>query len=159
MWRKRGSWGKKSCWYAAMPLIGVLLLIWYVQAATLDVVFTDYIRLVDAYLPDVWNPAKFFVPDVLTRIPLNYVARIINVTFFGYSTTFDMVLGVISLGAAAGVFGGVCYRRGIGLGWYLILNYIMFGLNKWEMLTNGTGWVHFAAFACFYYHLFRPNMI
>ena len=143
---------KKKYWYAAMPLIGILLLIWYVQAATLDVVFTDYIRLVDTYLPDVWNPAKFFVPDVLTRIPLNYVARIINVTFFGYSTTFDMVLGVISLGAAAGVFGVFCYRRGIGLGWYLILDYIMFGLNKWEMLTNGTGWVHFAAFACFYYH-------
>ena len=25
-------------------------------------------------------------------------------------------------------------------------------LNKWEMLTNGSGWSHFFAFACFYYH-------
>ena len=28
----------------------------------------------------------------------------------------------------------------------------MFSLNKWEMLTNGSGWSHFFAFACFYYH-------
>ena len=29
---------------------------------------------------------------------------------------------------------------------------VMFSLNKWEMLTNGSGWSHFFAFACFYYH-------
>ena len=29
---------------------------------------------------------------------------------------------------------------------------VMFSLNKWEMLTNGSGWAHFFAFACFYYH-------
>lgn len=143
---------KKKYWYGILPVIGVILLIWYVFTATLDVVFTDYIRLVDAYLPDVWNPAKFFVPDVLTRIPLNYAARIINVAFFGYNTRFDMILGVLSLGAAAGIFGMFCWRRQIGLGWFLLISYIMFGLNKWEMLTNGTGWVHFAAFAFFYYH-------
>lgn len=29
---------------------------------------------------------------------------------------------------------------------------VMFSLNKWEMLYNGTGWAHFLAFACFYYN-------
>ena len=29
---------------------------------------------------------------------------------------------------------------------------VMFSLNKWEMLNNGSGWVHFLAFAGFYYH-------
>ena len=29
---------------------------------------------------------------------------------------------------------------------------VMFSLNKWEMLTNGSGWSHFFAFACFFYH-------
>ena len=29
---------------------------------------------------------------------------------------------------------------------------LMFSLNKWEMLTNGSGWAHFLAFACFYYY-------
>ena len=29
---------------------------------------------------------------------------------------------------------------------------VLFSLNKWEMLTNGSGWAHFLSFACFYYH-------
>lgn len=41
------------------------------------------------------DPDKFFVGDILTRIPLNYVARIINVTFFDYSIRFDQVLGIL----------------------------------------------------------------
>ena len=49
--------------------------------AACDVVYSDYIRLVNSYLPDVYNPKKFFVADVLTRIPVNYLGRIINVQF------------------------------------------------------------------------------
>ena len=29
---------------------------------------------------------------------------------------------------------------------------IMFSLNKWEMLYNGTGWAHFLAFAFFFFN-------
>lgn len=143
--------GKKGIYYG-LPIFGILFCLWYVKIATCDVVYTDYIRLVNTYLPDVWNPAKFFVPDVLTRIPVHYLGRIINTTFFHYSTTFDMALGVLGLGASGLVFGMYCDRRQIGMIWYGILMFVLFGLNKWEMLTNGTGWGHFAAFAGFYYH-------
>ena len=32
------------------------------QNATCDVVYSDYIRLVNSYLPDVYDPDRFFVP-------------------------------------------------------------------------------------------------
>lgn len=136
--------------YYGVPLLGVLLCLWYVKEATCDIVYTDYIRLVNTYLPDVWNPEKFFVPDVLTRIPVNYLSRIINVTFFGYSTTFDMVLGILGLGLSGLILGMYCRDQNVGTGWFVFLMFLLFGLNKWEMMTNGTGWAHFLAFAGFY---------
>lgn len=143
---------KKRIVYYGIPLLGLLFCLWYVKAATCNVVYTDYIRLVNHYLPDVWNPDKFFVPDVLTRIPIHYLGRIINVTFFGYSTSFDMVLGVLGLSLSGFILAGYCRRKNLGLFWYLLLMFVLFGLNKWEMITNGTGWGHFLAFALFYYH-------
>lgn len=138
--------------YWLLPVIGVAFCLWYVKNATCDVVYSDYIRLVNSYLPDVYNPSKFFVPDVLTRIPINYLCRIVNVELFGFSITFERVLGVVSLGLAGLVFGIYCKNRKIGGLWFALLMAVMFSLNKWEMLTNGSGWAHFFAFACFYYH-------
>ena len=138
--------------YLALPVLGILFCLWYINTATSNVVYTDYIRLVNTYLPDVWNPEKFFVPDILTRIPIYYLGRIINVVLFDYSTTFDMVLGVLGLGLSGLVVGVYCKEREIPWGWYLAVVYVFFNLNKWEMLTNGSGWAHFLAFAGFYYH-------
>ena len=66
---------KKQILYWLLPLMGTAFALWYVKSATADVVYSDYIRLVNSYLPDVWNPAKFFVPDVLTRIPVSSVKK------------------------------------------------------------------------------------
>ena len=144
-----GQGGKRLVYYG-VPLLGVFLCLWYVKEATCDIVYTDYIRLVNTYLPDVWNPEKFFVPDVLTRIPINYFSRIINVTFFFFFTTFDMVLGILGLGLSGLVLGMYCREQKVGAGWFVFLMFLLFGLNKWEMMTNGTGWAHFLAFAGFY---------
>ena len=138
--------------YWLLPLAGILFCLWYVRSATRDVVYSDYIRLVNSYLPDVWNPDKFLVPDVLTRIPINYLCRIVNVEFFGFTITLERVLGVVSLGLAGWVFAAYGRSRKIGCLWFALLMAVMFSLNKWEMLTNGSGWSHFFAFACFYYH-------
>lgn len=143
---------KKKYSSIGLPILGVLFCLWYIKSATCDVVYTDYIRMVNTYLPDVWNPEKFFVPDILTRIPVNYLGRIINTTLFGYSTIFDMALGALGLGLAGCVIGRYCEDYSIRWYWFAALMFLMFGLNKWEMLTNGTGWVHFAAIAGFYYH-------
>ena len=125
--------------YWLLPLAGILFCLWYVKSATCDVVYSDYIRLVNSYLPDVWNPEKFFVPDVLTRIPINYLCRIVNVELFGFTITLERVLGVVSLGLAGWVFAAYCRSRKIGCLWFALLMAVMFSLNKWEMLTNGPG--------------------
>ena len=82
---------KTGKWCYLLPVIGTAFGLWYVQSAFVDVVYSDYIRLVNSYLPDVWNPDKFFVGDILTRIPLNYAARIINVTFFDIQINFALM--------------------------------------------------------------------
>lgn len=143
---------KRRIYYFILPVVGMLFCLWYIHAAASDVIYSDYIRLVNSYLPDVWNPAKFFVPDVLTRVPVNYLARIINVEFFGFNTMFDRVLGVLALGVSGLALGKYCLEKRVGAVCFTVLMAVMFSLNKWEMLTNGSGWAHFLAFAGFYYH-------
>lgn len=143
---------KQKYWYWGIPLIGVLFCLWYVREATVDVIYSDYVRLVNSYLPDVYNPEKFFVADILTRIPVNYLGRIINIAFFDFSITFDRVLGVLGLGLSAAVCTSYCIKYKIRTAWFLVFMGVFFSLNKWEMLTNGSGWSHFLAFAGFYYH-------
>lgn len=138
--------------YGLLPLLGIVFCLWYIFTATCDGIYSDYIRLVNSYLPDVWNPTKFFVPDILTRIPVNYLGRILNITFFGFNIMFDRVLGVLALGLSGLALGCYCLRRRVSLVWFGILTAVLFSLNKWEMLTNGSGWAHFLSFACFYYH-------
>ncbi len=135
-----------------MPLAGVLFGLWYIRIASADVIYSDYVRLVNSYLPDVWNPSKFLVPDVLTRIPVNYLARIINTSLFHYSVSFDQVLGVLSLGLSGALLMGYCREQRLGAVWVLLITAVLFSLNKWEMMLNGSGWPHFLAFAGFYYH-------
>ena len=139
--------------FLGLPVIlGILFYIWYIFHASDNVAYSDYIRLINSYLPDIWDPKKFFVPDLLTRIPVNYLERAVNVTFFGYSVTFDRVLSVLCFGVSACIIAGYSYQKQISFGWYAVIMAVMFSLNKWEMLYNGTGWAHFLAFACFYYN-------
>lgn len=138
--------------YAGLPVLGALFYLLYLHRSAIDMIYSDYIRLIISYLPDVWNPDKFFVPDLLTRIPINYLERGINVQLFGYSVTFDRVMGVMGFFLSAWVLGIYSRKCKIGMGWYLVLMTVMFSLNKWEMIYNGTGWAHFLAFACFFYN-------
>ena len=96
---------KRNWIYTGVPLAGLFLVLWYVLSATSDVAYSDYLRQTLSYLPDVWNPEKFFVPDILTRIPINFPVRAFNVTVLGFSVTFDLILGVLGLGLAGFVIG------------------------------------------------------
>lgn len=144
---------KQKAAYAFPVLLGILFCFYYIFQAADNVAYTDYIRLINSYLPDVANPAKFFVPDIFTRVPVTYLGRIINVALFDYNTMFDMVLGVLSLGLGGAVLAYYCaVRRRIHFFWFLSLLVVYFGLNKWEMLTNGTGWVCFLAVSGYLLH-------
>ena len=89
-----------------IPAAGLAFLLWYIKNATCDVVYSDYIRLVNSYLPDVYDPDRFFVPDVLTRIPINYLGRIINVELFGF---LPLLLTGVSGGSVSTVACGLGY--------------------------------------------------
>lgn len=144
--------------YGLPVLAGLCFCFYYLRQSTDNVAYSDYIRLINAYLPDVGNPAKFFVPDLLTRVPITYLGRLINVKWFGYNTEFDLMLGLLSfvLGAAVIAAYACSLRRKKArvswYFWYVAVLVLYFGLNKWEMLTNGTGWVCFLAVSGFYYH-------
>ena len=106
----------KRLFYLGIPALGVVFCLYYLKIATTDLAYTDYMRLIVSYLPDVGNPAKFFVPDVLTRVPITYLGRIINVALFHYSPAFDMVLGVLSHGLSALAIAAYCRgKRVIGV--------------------------------------------
>ena len=89
---------KKSYIYIGLPILGILFYLAYLKRSAIDMVYSDYIRLINSYLPDVWNPDKFFVADLLTRIPVNFLERGLNVMIFGYSVTVDRVMGVLGFG-------------------------------------------------------------
>ena len=105
---------KEWC-YFVFPAAGVLFYLAYLHRSSIDMVYSDYIRLINSYLPDVWDPEKFFVPDLLTRIPVNYLERGINVELFGYSVAFDRVMGVLAFGLSALAIGIYARRQRIGL--------------------------------------------
>lgn len=136
------------------PLYGFLFLSAYVRSASADVVYTDYIRLVNSYLADVTSFKPYLHGDILTRIPANYPERILNVALFRYSTMFEMLLGCFFLALSAAVAARYCRKKEVSLPMTGLLLLFLFSLNKWEMLTNGSGWVHFAAFALFWHHYY-----
>ena len=134
-----------------LPILGLLFITAYIRSATTGIVYTDYIRLVNVYLPNVYSLEPYMHADVLTRIPINYIERILNVLLAGYSTTFDMILGATALSISGLLITTYAAKNNLSVIAIGVLAFIWFSLNQWEMLTNGTGWVHFFAFACFIY--------
>lgn len=143
---------KKSYVYIGLPVLGMIFYLAYLKRSAIDMVYSDYIRLINSYLPDVWNPDKFFVADLLTRIPVNFLERGLNVMIFGYSVTADRVMGVLGFGLSALIIGWYSRRKELCPVWYAAMMIVMFSLNKWEMLYNGTGWAHFLAFGLFFWN-------
>ena len=56
---------KKSYVYIGLPVLGMIFYLAYIRRSAIDMVYSDYIRLINSYLPDVWNPDKFFVAGLI----------------------------------------------------------------------------------------------
>ena len=136
--------------YLLPVAVGTLFCLWYIHSAACDVIYSDYIRLVDSYLPDVTDPKKFFVPDILTRIPAAFLSRIVNVGLFAYSVTFDRLCGVAGLFLCGAVIARYAARHRIGGCIYLLMMLVLFSLIKWEILLNGSAWAHVVSFGLFF---------
>ena len=137
-----------------MPIFGAIYLSAYIRSAMLDVVYTDYIRIINTYLKDPFSPKPYFGKDLLTRLPITYFERMINVAFFKYSTMFDMALGVIFLSLMGIIIGIFMANKNLNLRYFILVMLLVFSLSQWEMITNGTGWVHFFTFFLFALHFY-----
>lgn len=146
MGRKIAAW--------MLPLMGALFISAYIRSSAVDVVYTDYIRLINSYLEDPYSLKPYMGPDVFTRIPVTWLQRALNVRLFAYSTFFDMLLGACFLALSVFIAARYALKKNMGILEIASIVLIGFSLNKWEMLLNGSGWVHFFAFALFYYHYY-----
>ena len=135
-----------------LPLCGTFFLLWYVLHATVDVVYSDYIRLINNYLPDTLSAESFFVPDILTRIPLSYLIRFLNVKFFGFSVLFDRLLSLLGVLLLMWAVTWYLIRERSHVLIILSVMLVGFSLDKWELLINGSGCVHFLSYGLFFYH-------
>lgn len=136
--------------YILFPAAGTLFLLWYIYAAGADVVYSDYIRIINDYLPDVDNAGKFFVPDILTRIPLAYIQRMVNVREFSYSVIFDRLFTCLGIFLMALALLRFAFRQNLKIWAYGAVMIILFSLSKWEVLMNGTCWAHMVSIGLFF---------
>lgn len=135
-----------------MPAAGFVFLLYYMKSATVDVVYSDYIRLINSYLPDTLSKESFFVSDILTRIPVTFPLRWINVSIFGYSVDFDRILGIFGIFIMMLILGIYIRRERLGMLSLAALMLVGFSLNKWELLINGSGYPHFLSYGLFFYN-------
>ena len=147
------SKGKEDKLPIALLLLSFLMalaILFYVLLSTTDVLYSDYIRLVNSYLGKPFQLGDLLQKDILTRIPLTYFFREINRYSFGYTLIFDRVLGVLGLFLASKPLLLFMRKKQLPFLQQLLFLLLFYSLNKWEMLLNGSGYIHFLAFSAFY---------
>nr|WP_314670424.1 hypothetical protein [uncultured Oribacterium sp.] len=151
------SKGKEEKLPIALLLLSFLMalaILFYVLLSTTDVLYSDYIRLVNSYLGKPFQLGDLLQKDILTRIPLTYVFREINRHFFGYTLIFDRALGVLGLFLTSIPLLLFMRKKQLSFLQQLLFLILFYSLNKWEMLLNGSGYIHFLAFSVFYAYFY-----
>ena len=146
----KGKEGKLPIALLLLSFLMALAILFYVLLSTTDVLYSDYIRLVNSYLGKPFQLGDLLQKDILTRIPLTYVFRGINRHFFGYTLIFDRTLGVLGLFLSSITLLLFMRKKQLPFLQQLLFLILFYSLNKWEMLLNGSGYIHFLAFSAFY---------
>ena len=133
-----------------VSILSTVFLGFYILSASVDIVYSDYIRLTNSYLGEPFSFHDLLTKDILTRIPVSFLFREINIAFFHYSITFDRFLGLFGLFLTSIPLLLFMAKRRIGGFFSVAILLIFYSLNKWEMLLNGSGYAHFLSFALFY---------
>ena len=133
-----------------VSILCTVFLGFYILFASADIVYSDYIRLTNSYLGKPFSFNDLLTKDILTRIPVSFLFREINIAFFHYSITFDRFLGLFGLFLTSIPLLLFMAKRRIGIFFSVAILLIFYSLNKWEMLLNGSGYAHFLSFALFY---------
>ena len=150
----KGKEGKLPIALLLLSFLMALAILFYVLLSTTDVLYSDYIRLVNSYLGKPFQLGDLLQKDILTRIPLTYFFREINRYSFGYTLIFDRVLGVLGLFLASKPLLLFMRKKQLPFLQQLLLLLLFYSLNKWEMLLNGSGYIHFLAFSVFYAYFY-----
>ena len=146
----KGKEGKLPVALLLLSFLMALAILFYVLLSTTDVLYSDYIRLVNSYLGKPFQLGDLLQKDILTRIPLTYFFREINRHSFGYTLIFDRALGVLGLFLASKPLLLFMRKKQLPFSQQLLFLLLFYSLNKWEMLLNGSGYIHFLAFSAFY---------
>ena len=146
----KGKEGKLPVALLLLSFLMALAILFYVLLSTTDVLYSDYIRLVNSYLGKPFQLGDLLQKDILTRIPLTYFFREINRYSFGYTLIFDRALGVLGLFLASKPLLLFMRKKQLPFLQQLLFLLLFYSLNKWEMLLNGSGYIHFLAFSVFY---------
>lgn len=146
----KGKEGKLPVALLLLSFLMALAILFYVLLSTTDVLYSDYIRLVNSYLGKPFQLGDLLQKDILTRIPLTYFFREINRHSFGYTLIFDRALGVLGLFLASKPLLLFMRKKQLPFSQQLLFLLLFYSLNKWEMLLNGSGYIHFLAFSVFY---------
>ena len=146
----KGKEGKLPVALLLLSFLMALAILFYVLLSTTDVLYSDYIRLVNSYLGKPFQLGDLLQKDILTRIPLTYFFREINRYSFGYTLIFDRALGVLGLFLASKPLLLFMRKKQLSFLQQLLFLLLFYSLNKWEMLLNGSGYIHFLAFSVFY---------
>ena len=133
-----------------VSILCTVFLGFYILSASADIVYSDSIRLTNSYLGEPFSFHDLLTKDILTRIPVSFLFREINIAFFHYSITFDRFLGLFGLFLTSIPLLLFMAKRMIGIFFSVAILLIFYSLNKWEMLLNGSGYAHFLSFALFY---------
>ena len=133
-----------------VSILCTVFLGFYILSASADIVYSDYIRLTNSYLGEPFSFHDLLTKDILTRIPVSFLFREINIAFFHYSITFDRFLGLFGLFLTSIPILLFMTKRRIGGFFSVAILLLFYSLNKWEMLLNGSGYAHFLSFALFY---------
>jgi len=155
-----GIEGKLPIALLLLSFLMALAILFYVLLSTTDVLYSDYIRLVNSYLGKPLQLGDLLQKDILTRIPLTYFFREINRYSFGYTLIFDRVLGVLGLFLASKPLLLFMRKKQLPFLQQLLFLILFYSLNKWEMLLNGSGymlWIRPSArkAPCLFYRFIR----
>lgn len=127
--------------------IGAILMTFYVFNASIDVVVSDYMRIINYYYDNVFELHYLLSISAINRSPICFLMRIINACVFNLSVNFDRVISIIFLFLFNFVL--VKYvlnkinKRHIRIIASVVLTIISFSLSQWEMILNGTAYPHY----------------
>lgn len=132
-----------------------ILMCKYIECATMDFpVINDYVRVINNYIGKGKMVNYLCSTSFVLQPPAALLGVWINWHCFGFSVYFDYVLGIIGLSFCAMVVVKYSQYYNINLGMGIVLILYVFSLSKWEMIINGTGWVHFVCFSLIALHFY-----